>query len=140
MANGWGGARPGAGRKPRDYEAPETKIDLDREKARNEKAKADLNELELKIKTGEYVPRAQVRQATATALATLAQTLRSVPDNLERKLGISPEIATEIGLQIDNALAEVANAFEETHTLAGQREDFGEPDYEPDEEDNSDLL
>jgi phage terminase Nu1 subunit (DNA packaging protein) len=110
---GHGGPRAGSGRKPIGYEKPAERIDLDREKARNEKAKADLNELDLAIKRGQYVSRAEVRQATATALSALAQTLRSVPDNIERKLGVAPEIAQEVGILIDQALDEVANQFEE---------------------------
>jgi phage terminase Nu1 subunit (DNA packaging protein) len=109
---GHGGYRPGAGAKPPGYVPPKERIDLDREKARNEKAKADLNELELAVRRGEYVERAQVRQASATALSALAQTLRSVPDNLERKLGVAPEVAQEVGMLIDAALDEVANQFE----------------------------
>ena len=110
---GHGGARAGSGGKPPGYVPPKERIDLDREKARNEKAKADLNELDLAIKRGQYVSRAEVRQATATALSALAQTLRSVPDNIERKLGVAPEIAQEVGILIDQALDEVANQFEE---------------------------
>jgi phage terminase Nu1 subunit (DNA packaging protein) len=110
---GHGGYRPGAGDKPAGYVPPKERIDLDRERARNEKAKADLNELDLAVKRGEYVLRAEVRQATATALSALAQTMRSVPDNLERKLGVAPEVAQEVGVLIDAALDEVANQFEE---------------------------
>jgi phage terminase Nu1 subunit (DNA packaging protein) len=110
---GHGGHRPGAGGKPAGYVPPKERIDLDRERARNEKAKADLNELDLAVKRGEYVLRAEVRQATATALSALAQTMRSVPDNLERKLGVAPEVAQEVGVLIDAALDEVANQFEE---------------------------
>lgn len=109
---GRGGYRPNAGRKPPGYVKPQEKIDLEREKARNEKAKADLNELELAVRRGEYVERAKVQQAAATALAVLAQTLRAVPDNLERRLGVHADIALEVGMLIDNALDEVANQFE----------------------------
>lgn len=114
---------PGAGRKPAGYMPPAERIDYDAARARNEAAKAALNELELKVKTGEYVARAEVRQATATALATLAQTLRSVPDNLERKKGIGPEVASEVAIQIDNALNEVASAFEVLNREAAAAED-----------------
>ena len=103
---------PGAGPKPAGYVPPPERIELDREKARNEKAKADLNELELAVRRGQYVLRAEVQQATATALSALAQTLRSVPDNLERKLGVTPDVALEVGILIDAALDEVANQFE----------------------------
>lgn len=99
--------RPSAGY----VKAAEVK-DYDIAKARNELAKAELNELEVKIKTGEYGSRIAYRQAAATALASLAQTLRSVPDNLERRLGVSPEIAQEVGNQIDAALDDLASEFE----------------------------
>ena len=104
--------RPGAGSKPAAYVRPEEVRDYDQAKARNETAKAELNELEVKIKTGEYGSRAAYRQAAATALASLAQTLRSVPDNLERRLGVSPDVAQEVGNQIDAALDDLASEFE----------------------------
>lgn len=109
-----GGARPGAGRKTRRLRAqrrPPRRHEAAR--ARNESAKADLNGLDLAIKRGEYVPRAEVQAATATALSALSQTLRSVPDNLERTLGLSPDIAQEVGRQIDAALDDMATRFEE---------------------------
>lgn len=135
---GHGGFRPGAGRKPPSYVAPKERIDLDKAKARNEQAKAELNELELAIKRGEFVERIAVKQSTATAFATLAQTLRSVPDNLERKLGVSPEVALEVGLLIDNALNDIANAFEEMVGVAETEERTAS--QEPEESDYDDLL
>lgn len=108
-----GGARPGAGRKPADYVPSDDRLDYEAARARNESAKADLNELDLAIKRGEYVPRAEVQAATATALSALSQTLRSVPDNLERTLGLGPDIAQEVGRQIDAALDDMATRFEE---------------------------
>ena len=110
--NGHGGARRGAGRKSADYEKPQEVKDFDAARARNEMAKAELNELELKIKSREYGPRTAFRQAAATALASIAQTLRSVPDNLERRMGVSPEVAEEVGKQIDAALDDLASEFE----------------------------
>ena len=121
---GWGGARKGAGRKPADYVPSQDKQDFEAARARNESAKADLNELELAIKRGEYVLRAAVQEATATALSALSQTLRSVPDNIERKLGVPPEVAQEVGHLIDAALNDVAAKFEE---LGGEAADSDEP-------------
>ena len=117
-----GGARPGAGRKPADYVPSDDRLDYEAARARNESAKADLNELDLAIKRGEYVPRAEVQAATATALSALSQTLRSVPDNLERTLGLSPDIAQEVGRQIDAALDDMATRFEELTVQAGEVE------------------
>lgn len=113
-----GGRRPGAGRKPKDYVPPADRQDYEAARARNEAAKADLNELEYQVKLGTYVLRAEVQQAAATALANLSQTLRSVPDNLERKLGLAPDVAQEVGYLIDAALNEVANAFEQASAEA----------------------
>ncbi len=107
-----GGFRPGAGQKPAGYVKPQEMQDYDAARARNEAAKAELNEIEVLIKTREYGSRAAYRQAAATALASLAQTLRSVPDNLERRLGVSPEVAQEVGDQIDAALNDLASEFE----------------------------
>lgn len=117
---------PGAGRKPADYVPSEDRLDYEAARARNESAKADLNELELAIKRGEYVPRAEVQEATATALSALSQTLRSVPDNLERTLGIAPELAQEVGAQIDAALDDVATRFEELTLQSVEVEDASE--------------
>lgn len=91
---------------------PEAIEDFEEARARNESAKADLNELEFKIKSGEYVARVAVVQATATAYAAIAQALRSLPDHLERRLALAPEVAEEIGRQIDEALGELAGVLE----------------------------
>lgn len=107
-----GGARAGAGAHAKGYVKPTAASEYDQARARNELAKAQLNELDVKIKTGEYGSRAQFRQASATAIAALAQTMRSIPDNLERKLGVSADVATEVGVLIDNALNDLASEFE----------------------------
>lgn len=127
--NGWGGARKGAGAKPAGWEPPPERVDYEAARARNEAAKADLNELELAIKRNEYVLRASVQEATATALSALSQTLRAVPDNLERKLGVSPDVALEVGLLIDAALDDVASKFEELGHQGGSIE-FQEEEHE----------
>lgn len=111
-----GGAREGAGRKPSGYEPPQERVDYDRERARNEKAKADLNELDFKVKSGEYVSREAVQQAAATMLSSVAQTLRSIPDTLERRMNLNPDIAEAIGIEIDNILEGLGD---ELRILAG---------------------
>lgn len=109
---GHGGKREGAGRKPYDYVKPPEGQDYDKAKARNEAAKAGLNELELKIKSGEYLSRAAYREASATLLAELAQGLRSLPDTLERKFGLSPEALLHVEKTIDEAMQGVADGLE----------------------------
>ena len=111
-SGGHGGARANSGPKPAGYVPPEEKIDFDKAKARNEAAKAGLNELELKIKSGEYLSRAAYREASATLLAELAQGLRSLPDTLERKFGLSPEALLHVEKTIDEAMQGVADGLE----------------------------
>lgn len=109
--SGHGGHREGAGRKPPGYVKPQETLDFEASRARNEAAKADLNELEYKIKSGEYVEREAVKQAAATALAAIAQALRSLPDTLERKLNASPEVTELIGAEIDACLESLSEDF-----------------------------
>lgn len=106
-----GGKRAGAGRKPAGYVKPRPVQDFETARARNELAKAQINEIEAKVKAGQYVERAAVRQASAMAMSSIAQTLRSIPDLLERRLGIDPTLAEEIGRQIDESLNELAEEF-----------------------------
>ena len=86
---------------------PEQVVDYEKARARNEQAKAELNELDLKVKSGEYVSRAAVQQASATVLATLAQGMRSISDNLERR-GIPPEVCVKVEEIINAGMADVA--------------------------------
>lgn len=113
MALGHGGAREGAGR-PAGSTPPErstARADFETERARHEKIKADEREFEFAVKKGEYLPRDAQRSAAATALAVLTQSCRSIPDNLERSLGLAPDAVEQVAIQIDSALAEVAAAF-----------------------------
>ena len=111
-SGGHGGARANSGPKPAGYVKPPEGQDYDKAKARNEAAKAGLNELELKIKSGEYLSRTAYREASATLLAELAQGLRSLPDTLERKFGLSPEALLHVERTIDEAMQGVADGLE----------------------------
>ena len=110
--SGHGGSRAGAGAKPKGYVKPEIVKDIDKSKARKEAALADQHELTYKIKSGQYVERAAVQQASATLLAELGQSLRSMADNLERKFNLLPNVVADISLTIDEALNNVANGME----------------------------
>ena len=108
-----GGYRENAGRKPAGYEFPECRVYFERERAEHERVKREQRELALSIARGEHVSRAAVRQASATALSILTQSIRSIPDNCERQFALAPEVVEGIQLQIDAALSEVALAFAE---------------------------
>lgn len=123
MAGEWGGARAGAGRKPADYKPPEYPVDpekpdgetlsFDRERAMHERVKREEREHKLAVARGEYLPRVVVQQASATALAVLTQSLRGIPDLLERSCNLTPGQAEAAQQTVDAALAEVAKAFEQ---------------------------
>ncbi len=110
-SSGHGGARRGAGRKPAGYVKPQEVKDFEIARGRNEAAKASLNELEYKIKTGQHLPREAIQQAAAMALASLAQSLRSIPDALESE-GVPPDICEAVSLKIDTTLDSIADDFE----------------------------
>ena len=107
-----GGARDGAGRKPDGYELSPARADYDQEKALHEKSKRQRSELQYEIDLGRVVSRQAVQEASATALAVMAQSLRSLPDNLERKLGLSPAVAEQIEQTIDAVLTDLAAALD----------------------------
>lgn len=102
--NTHGGYRPGAGRKPNPVKSPEA-VDLEKSKARKEAALADLHELDYKVKSGEYVSRAAVRQASATAMAVLVQSMRSLSDNLERR-GVPTKYCAMVDAAVNETLAQ----------------------------------
>lgn len=106
---GHGGARENSGPKKGYIKSPDA-IAFESARARNEAAKAALNEHELKVKSGEYVARDVVRSVSATTSSTIAQALRSIPDNLERK-GIDPQVCADIAEVIDEALNDLAEQF-----------------------------
>lgn len=115
--DGRGGARPGAGRKPAGYQKPIEVADFEEARARNETAKAGINEIELSIKDGSYIARAEVCEASATLLATVAQTLRSIPDNLERK-GVPAATCQMVERVLDDAVSGLADGLERLHGAA----------------------
>lgn len=113
-----GGAREGAGRKPGGYVKPKEAVDYDIAKARSETAKADKAEFEYKILTGEYVARGAVREAAAVSYAALAQTMRTIGDELERK-GVPIDVCTKVEEIIDAAMKDHAEQME---LMAGRPE------------------
>lgn len=111
-SSGRGGYRPGAGAKPAGYVKPPEVVALDKAKARKEAALAEKAEMELLVAKKQYGDRAAFRQAVATVIASFVQTARSIPDNLERKLGLSPEVTQQVGNMIDEALDNLADELE----------------------------
>lgn len=114
-----GGKRENAGRKPKAFEDQVRKeledageVEYTVSRARKEAWTAKTVELDYRIKEGEYVKREAVREACATAFASIAQTLRSIPDLLERREGVAPETCETVSKTIDDALNTLAEEFE----------------------------
>lgn len=89
-----------------------TAIRKARAQARKEEAQAGREEIKLKVEAGEYLPRAAFRDACATLLASVAQAMRSLPDNLERKVGLDPDAMQMVEQTIDAAMADLALGLE----------------------------
>ena len=73
------------------------------------------------MKSGQYVDRAVVVQVVSTAYAAIAQTMRSIPDNLERK-GVAPDVCEMVGYHIDDTLNDLADQFK---MLSGSEDEGG---------------
>jgi len=116
-ASGWGGARRNSGPKPEGSEAAETQANFDRERAEHERIKRIQREFELEIAQGKYLSRADVSQAAATVIALFTQTVRSIDDDLERNLGVSPEVADAVSKHLDAALSTLSVGL---RALAGE--------------------
>lgn len=104
-----GGAREGAGRPRGSSEPNEDRDDYNHWKSRSERAKALAAEIELEVTSGNLLPRSAIQAAAATALATFVQHCRGIGDTLERTLGLTPEVAEAISMQIDEALNVLAD-------------------------------
>ena len=109
--NTHGGARKGAGRKPKGHIKSKSVVDFESARARNEAAKADLNELDHRVKSGQYVSREALRQAAATILQSVVQSLRSVRDNLERR-GVPAPVCEDVHAVLEDTLSSLGTEFE----------------------------
>lgn len=129
-----GGRREGAGRPPGyspkkaremqggdtpDGEEPNQQTNATVRKAIATAAKAEWDakqaELNYKVDAKEYLSRGAFREASATLLAELAQGLRSIPDTLERKFGLAPDVVLAIQTTLDERMQAVADGLELFH-------------------------
>lgn len=89
-----------------------TAVKKARAQARKEEAQAGREEIKLKVESGEYLPRTAFRDACATLLASVAQAMRSIPDNLERKCNLDPDAMALVEQTIDAAMGDLALGLE----------------------------
>lgn len=101
---------PGEATSPAPAVESEANAELGLTKARavHENVKIREREFNLAVKRGEYVERVAIQQAAATALAILAQPLRSLSDNLERECALSPEQCALVDKVVDEVLSALA--------------------------------
>ena len=71
-------------------------------------ATAKLQEHQLKVRAGEYLPRESVKSASARAFQQCAQVIRGLPDAVERRTGATPAIIDQIERTVDNVLDELS--------------------------------
>ena len=64
---------------------------------------------DLQERDRELIPAIEVEQAIRTAFAAIGQSLRSIPDNLERRIGISPAVAEQIEEILDEEMTALAD-------------------------------
>ena len=81
-------------------------------------ADANLREHTLMIKNGSYLPREAFKNAVAVTYATCAQSILSLPDNLERRLGLTPEQSEVAEAVVDQILSTLYNDLKATHEQA----------------------
>lgn len=109
---GRGGARPGAGRKPKDPNGNDPYAILARAKAKSETYKAELTLLEYRTKTGELLPAADVAKAWAEQVAIAKGRLLALPSRVSAdvlRLKSQREIERVIKAALIVILEELAN-------------------------------
>jgi phage terminase Nu1 subunit (DNA packaging protein) len=122
----YGTSPPSVAAKPTGIRPPDQGISFDDNpalayasaRAKKELAHADLANLNYLTKSAQYLPRDDIRQATATAFSTVAQSLRSIPDNLERRFGVAPSLAETVGNMIDVILGDLSDELERMHNAS----------------------
>lgn len=68
---------------------------------------------DLQIKDRELIPAQDVERVIATAFAAIASDVRAIPDNLERKHGISGEVAEAVESELHLAMDTLASRLAE---------------------------
>lgn len=99
---GRGGARPGAGRKPKSPDATDPYSILAKARAEREIYRAQLDKLKYRQAAKELVPAAEFERALSEAFKLMAVTLESLPDVLERDCGLPSPAVEKVQKVTDN--------------------------------------
>lgn len=84
-------------------------------------AVARRQEFDLEQRRGQYLTRDSVRTGTARAFAVCASVIRSLPDVLERKMGLPTEGCDLAEQVVDGVLLTLSNDLEAIHNEANQQ-------------------
>lgn len=71
----------------------------------------------LQVQDRELIPAGEVERVVATAFSAIAQGLRSLPDNIERRTGCTPDIVEAIDLALDAEMSALADKLTELGAL-----------------------
>ena len=106
-SNTHGGKRANAGRKPGPTATANERFTLAR--AQKEEALARLRQAEADEREGRLLRADDVAEAVTLAHAAVAQTLLTLPDEMERAAGLSPEQAELVERTLHNAMDALAD-------------------------------
>lgn len=71
----------------------------------------------LQVQDRELIPAQEVERVVATAFSAIAQGLRSLPDNIERRTGCTPDIVEAIDVALDSEMNALADKLTELVAL-----------------------
>lgn len=69
----------------------------------------EVRKRDLQVKDRELIPVAEVETVVATAFAALASDIRAIPDNLERRHGVSGDVAEQVEEALNEAMDAIAD-------------------------------
>lgn len=76
----------------------------------------------LQVQDRELIPADEVERVIATAFSAIAQGLRSLPDNIERRTGCTPDVVEAIDLALDGEMDALADKLTELVALEASEE------------------
>lgn len=70
---------------------------------------SEIKRRDLQVRDRELIPAEEVGKVVATSFSAIAQTIRALPDNLERRYALPPEVVEGIERTLDEALDGLAD-------------------------------
>lgn len=95
------------------YTAKQSEGDVDPERLlpaeRKQWYDGEMKRREIQVRDRELIPATEVEEVVATSYAAVSQTLLSLPDNLERRAGLTPEQAERAEEAIHETMNDLAD-------------------------------